>query len=241
MANNATVSNRLGTFLGTVPPEGPVAYRVIADFSAGVDVVIDLTRQTEASHVSRWQSIYVDNSANAADITLLFSGTEQLITVKAGSQKYINIIAQLPMVVNAHSTGAILVTMFFMNVAVQNALDLETITAVISGTVTVTGAVTISPTVTDGTNVGGTIAVGGTAQVLMAANLLRKAYAIENQSTGPLYIRSRGPLGTVDATLDQNSLLIPSGFLYEPQVITLNALSIIGATTGQAYFARDYS
>ena len=85
-----------------------------------------------------------------------------------------------------------------------------------------------------------TITAGGTAQDLMPANSSRIGWLLQNQSTGPLYVRSKGSGGTTTATTDQNSLLIPAGGYYEPPKITVNALSIVGATTGQAFFAEEW-
>jgi hypothetical protein len=81
-----------------------------------------------------------------------------------------------------------------------------------------------------------TITAGGTAKVLAAANTSRKGFEIQNQSAGPLYVNE---LGT--ATLDQNSLKIEAGAFWEwPGKIPTSALSIIGATTGQAFYAREW-
>ncbi|MGU3286442.1 hypothetical protein [Methylobacterium mesophilicum] len=83
----------------------------------------------------------------------------------------------------------------------------------------------------------GTIAAGGTSQPLMPANTSRRGFVIQNQSPGDLYIN-----GLATATADQNSLKISSGDYYETQInhVGTGALSIIGATTGQAFYSREY-
>lgn len=83
----------------------------------------------------------------------------------------------------------------------------------------------------------GTIAAGGTAQQLAAANSSRRGIAIQNQSTGDLWIN-----GTGTAAADQTSLRIPAGALYESPShhVGVGAISIIGATTGQAFWAREF-
>lgn len=241
MANDALIQGRIGVDLSGPIKEAPSGYRVIFDFTAGADCAADLSYLSEQGFISGWQSMYVDNSNNAADVAFTFAGSDQLIIVKAGVQKYINILTSTPMSVNAHSTGNVRVTVFFLNFEVQNSVDLESITAIISGTVTVTGAVTISPTIGDGADVGGTLAAGGVAQQFMAANAIRKSWTLQNQSSGNLWVRSRGAGGLTDATQNFHSLIIPPGFLYEPPIVSLNAFSIIGATTGQTFWARDYS
>jgi hypothetical protein len=88
------------------------------------------------------------------------------------------------------------------------------------------------------TNKSGTITLGGTAQVLMAANTSRKGWLVQNNSAGTLWINELG------ATAVQNapSLSIAAGALYtSPTPGASNAaISIIGATTGQAFSAREW-
>ena len=85
-----------------------------------------------------------------------------------------------------------------------------------------------------------TVTTGGTAQDLMPANAARNGWCIQNQSTGDLRIRSKGSAGSNVATLDQNSLLLPAGAYYEAPHASPHAFSVIGATTGQAFFATEW-
>lgn len=80
-----------------------------------------------------------------------------------------------------------------------------------------------------------TITTGGASQQLFAANANRKGWYIQNQSDDDLYVRR-----TSAATADQSSLRIPPGALYEAPVVTGEALNIIGATTDQAFHAREW-
>lgn len=61
---------------------------------------------------------------------------------------------------------------------------------------------------------------------------------MQNQSSDDLRINCAG----VAATLDFHSLLIPAGALYatDPHHSGTLACSIIGATTGQAFYARTF-
>ncbi|AJG19088.1 hypothetical protein [Cupriavidus basilensis] len=83
----------------------------------------------------------------------------------------------------------------------------------------------------------GSIAAGGTAQVLMAANANRRAWWIQNNSSGDLWLNEIG--GT--AVLSQPSIQIQAGALYETPAsyCSPSAISIIGATTGQTFTARE--
>jgi len=84
----------------------------------------------------------------------------------------------------------------------------------------------------------GTITLGGTAQSFMLANSVRKGWFLQNNSTGDLWVNRFG--GTASAA--QPSLLIRAGEIYETPAGGSggNALSIYGATTGQAFTAGEW-
>ncbi|MCJ2085517.1 hypothetical protein MKK88_05845 [Methylobacterium sp. E-005] len=84
---------------------------------------------------------------------------------------------------------------------------------------------------------GNTIAVGGTSQQLMATNPARRGFTVQNQSTGDLYIK----IGAT-ATTNNLSLKIAAGAYYETsaQHVSTGAVNIVGATTGQAFYATEY-
>lgn len=86
-------------------------------------------------------------------------------------------------------------------------------------------------------NQSGTITLGGTAQVLMAANSERSGFWIQNVSAGDLWINE---IGTAAAT--QPSMKIAAGGLYESPMTGCpkTAISIFGATTAQAFSAREF-
>lgn len=100
------------------------------------------------------------------------------------------------------------------------------------------GTLKTAPLAATVVNRSGTITVGGTAQVLCAANASRRGLVIQNNSSGDLWIDRNG--GT--AVLAQPSICLPAGSYYEtPQGgNTLTSVSIIGATTGQAFTAEEY-
>jgi hypothetical protein len=85
----------------------------------------------------------------------------------------------------------------------------------------------------------GTITLGGTAQVLMPVSPSRHGCKVQNISAGDLWIND---LGT--AALAQPSFKVPSGAQYTCDTtngVTMgSALSIIGATTAQAFAAREW-
>ncbi len=88
------------------------------------------------------------------------------------------------------------------------------------------------------TDKSGTITTGGTAQTIIASNAARKGFEIQNQSTGDLYFST---LAT--AIQGQPSVRVAPGQLYETPIggAGTGAVSLIGATTGQAFAAREWT
>ncbi len=87
------------------------------------------------------------------------------------------------------------------------------------------------------TDKSGTITSGGAAQTIAAANTARRGFLIQNQSTSDLWISS---VGTAAAT--QPSIWLPAGSYYEFPVngVPTAAISLFGATTGQAFAAMEW-
>ena len=83
----------------------------------------------------------------------------------------------------------------------------------------------------------GTITLGGTAQQLVAANTARRYLLIQNISAGDLWINDAGTA----AIGGPGSLKIVAGGYYEypASFVTSGAISIIGATTAQAFTAKE--
>lgn len=84
----------------------------------------------------------------------------------------------------------------------------------------------------------GAITTGGTAQPVMAANSARAGGWIQNLSSADLWVNEIGGA----AVAAQPSIKIPAGQMYafEPTFTPRGAVSIFGATTGQAYSAREW-
>ena len=84
----------------------------------------------------------------------------------------------------------------------------------------------------------GTITTGGTAQQLMAANTARKGWSIRNNSTGSLWFNELGST----AIIGQPSFEVKAGEYFEAPIggSSESAISIIGATTGQSFTAREW-
>ena len=85
-------------------------------------------------------------------------------------------------------------------------------------------------------NISGTIAAGNTAQTLIRANPSIRGYRIYNASSADLWINDTGAA----ATTASPSEIIPANSWYRSDFGGASTLgvSIIGATTGQAFTAR---
>lgn len=133
---------------------------------------------------------------------------------------------------------------------ITNPAGVFTVNTVSSGAVTAvtaTGPAALtatpsSPLAQTATSGGGTGATLSPAYVpaafqFAAANASRRGFSIQNQSSGSLWLT-----GTGMATADQNSLLLAAGDYFEssPHHSGTGALSIIGATAGQPFYAREF-
>jgi hypothetical protein len=90
-------------------------------------------------------------------------------------------------------------------------------------------------------DVSGKITTGGTFQTIVAAATAtapRRGFSLQNLSTGDLWLNDQGNAAINSAT--PQSFQIPPGVLFEYPAhgVPQGALSIIGATTGQAFAAR---
>jgi len=99
-----------------------------------------------------------------------------------------------------------------------------------------TGGGPITPTQGTLTDRSGTIATGGVAQTVCAANGSRQYLLFENVSDADLWINF-----TTTAVLNEPSFRIVSkgSLVMESSFITTEALSVIGANTGQAYTCKE--
>lgn len=116
-------------------------------------------------------------------------------------------------------------------------LGAKTAAASLSITPASDAAFVVAPAAATYVNRSGTITAGGTAQVAMALNASRRGFSIQNNSTGDLWFDT---LAT--AVQSQPSICLSAGSLYETPYggCPTGAVSIIGATTAQAFSAREW-
>jgi hypothetical protein len=96
-------------------------------------------------------------------------------------------------------------------------------------------------------NISGTITLGGTAQYIdqIPPRPMRRGFFIQNHSSGDLWVMNSA---TIAATMSQPSIRIPAGAMYETPssgdlgggAYEAGPITIIGATTGQAFTGRTW-
>lgn len=83
----------------------------------------------------------------------------------------------------------------------------------------------------------GTITTGGVSQQISASSHSRRGFLIQNISSGDLWLNTDGEAGTTPG----NFWLTPGAVFELPRTgVSTNAISIYGATTGQAFTAREW-
>lgn len=90
------------------------------------------------------------------------------------------------------------------------------------------------------TNKSSTITSGGSAQTFAAANTSRRGYRVQNLSSGKLFINDKGAAAVATETGASFTLL--PGQMYESPAngVSTAAISIIGATTSQAFEGAEW-
>ena len=108
-----TVMN--GISFGTVPCNGPRAVPFKANFNLASQYDFNFTAAQQGGQIDSVQTVYVDNSANTAALTLTIDGTQQSIVIPPNSCAYLPIVAPLATVIHATTTGLVTVYLAFLN------------------------------------------------------------------------------------------------------------------------------
>lgn len=80
---------RFGTYNVALPPEGPRVYPINCDLRTVDQFEIDLTLEVVQGFISFAQSLFIDNTANAGEVRITATGTNQMLRVPAGKQAYL--------------------------------------------------------------------------------------------------------------------------------------------------------
>jgi hypothetical protein len=241
----------LRVWTAAVPKEGPATVPYLVDFTIVQAANIDLSQLFNNAGMSIVQAVFADNSANASPLYITIPDTQQKLCWPAYSQGYLPCLQTTNFKFVAQSAGGVIVPIQFLNFNVAPMVwsvngqpllsaggGLQVSDAILEGAVSggvmqtaITGSLSYIAR-------SGTITTGGSVQQLMAANAGRKALQIQNISTGDLWYSFTGNAAVGGAN---NSFKLVAGAYYEsaPGLAPNSAITIIGATTGQAFSAQE--
>lgn len=228
------------------PKEGPSIVPINADFSQQPGYLVDLSVLYNGGKLSQVVTVFADNSLNSSPLVLIVQDTGQKITWPAFSYGYMPVMQSSNLKFSVASAGGIAIQIEFLNFAIAPGIYSANGTPVLTGN----GALSVSDSILESavsnnlmnvaingnvswTDASGTITTGGTQQQALAANPARKAIQLMNISAGDLWYRWTGN-AAIGGT---SSFKLVAGAYYEsaPGLVSNNALSIIGATTGQQF------
>ena len=222
--------------LAPMPPSetggGPKALPIDFDFTAVGSVTHYLTLENEQGVIDFVQSVWIDNSANAQALTLVFGGTNQKIVCRAGAQGMFPVLSVNPVRLTISSTidPTAVGSIALINVPMAYTEN---------GPISVTANISTITTVT-AFDVSGFIAAGGTSQALLAANANRKGFIVQNppNEIEPLYINF------TDAANFNTSIAILPGESFPPNgspYVSREAININAATTNHPFVAKEFT
>jgi hypothetical protein len=174
------------------------------------------------------------NGAAVAGNPVLIAGYDGTLTrtikTDTSGQANVNVVNTPAVTVSGTATVSVSGT---PNVSVTNTPAVTLASTTLSGT---SNNVLISPSTNTLVDKSGTITAGGTAQTLSAAKS-RKYLFIQNLSVSNLYINF-----TSAASASVGSVvIIPGGsFVQEGSFVSSELVSVFGATTGQAFTAKEF-
>lgn len=219
---------------GLYPEKGPRGMPQTYDFTSVTSIDVDFTQTEMLDRLEYVQTIYVDNSLNASSFSIYFNSLNQTLTWPPNSQGYLPVLCSNPPKFTVSSVGGVIVAVEFLSIALP-AIIWSALSAGGGGS---GGAVSITPAAaTDGSS---TITTGGTAQNLFAATIPTNGYAVYNPDpTNDLWISDT----TTAAANGTGSIRVAAnGGGYESPLMRkpIQAVSIIGATTGQKFTASRW-
>lgn len=108
--------------LGAAPAEGPMVVPVPIDFTAQTSYILDITYIQQQARISMLQTLYIDNSANTQPLYLILSTTNQTVKIPANSEAYMPLVFSNKLAVTLATTGALVVYVAALNVAMNAAV-----------------------------------------------------------------------------------------------------------------------
>jgi hypothetical protein len=250
--------NQTSIYNALVPAEGPKTVPLQLDFRSNTSAIVDFTLASMQQQITSIQSVWVDNFANTADLTITVDNTQQVIHVPARSQGSFPVIAARAPKITVATTGAVVVPMQFLNVPIPSAVWYEGGTS----SVTVTGTVATADTILDAEVTPGTglhvyatavtvtyaagavhtVTTGGTAVTVFGAGTITNGAVITNPTTATesLYIDPvNSPTAAAPGANGTTFELAPGQSYSFPNGVT-GAVRANAATNGHVFSAVRY-
>jgi len=101
---------------------GPLAARIVLDFTATQDYDLDLQQMQSTNQFDLCQTIFIDNADGGAALTITINGSGQRIVAKAGTQGYYNVLCPNPIKLHFNSAGGAICNVFLIDVAIPGAV-----------------------------------------------------------------------------------------------------------------------
>jgi hypothetical protein len=105
-----------------MPEGGPRCLPITLDFTAAVEIVLDYTNMQQRGFFNMVQSVWIDNSTNAAVLTISSPGSGQELKIPPLKQGYLCILVPNPIVMRFASTGGTVVQVTLLNFPVSQIL-----------------------------------------------------------------------------------------------------------------------
>lgn len=101
--------------------KGPLCARLIMDFTQTAEYDLDMQNLQALNQFDLCQTIWVDNSAGGAPITIEIPASGQSVVVKNGTQGHFNVVCPNPIKMKFKCDGGQTVTVFLLNSAIPGA------------------------------------------------------------------------------------------------------------------------
>lgn len=209
--------------LGNWPCEGGLVIRVPIPFDGtGDEIDVDLSTIQDKGSFSAAQTLFVDNHANGAPVTVIMNASYQTFEIPAGGFAYLPILQPNPPKFAFFCSSNLTVQAFFVNFFIPPVIWGPNVSGGGGG-----GGVQVTTV-----DHSGAIAAGGVPEIAIAANLGRKGFIVANPATATeellVILNGGGPIS-----------LLP-GMAYETgNSIWMGDISVQAVTAGHAWTAYE--
>lgn len=103
---------------GADPQQSPKSIPMKLDFSTASSFVVDFSYLIAKTFINLIQTVYIDNAAGTASVSISFDGTQQVLTCPPNSQGYFPILSLTQAKCTVSSTGTAVVNVQFLNIPI---------------------------------------------------------------------------------------------------------------------------